>query len=331
MVRQCGLWKRRGFHHGTHDRVDPIDDPCPMPSAAAFVQVSVAATDSAAAESGDTGTFTITREGNTSKALDVYFGLTGTADIGVDYTASVSSPVTIPAGASSVTVTITPLQDAVSEGNETVILSLVPTTYGPIYDIDWSAHAATVTIEDAPSIQDTFTRADSAALGITEVGAVAWEVDAGSESNWGIRDGQGALIAGFGNELALLETPWSDFTLEVTFPGIEGTLNGLAFRGSAGTLGDSWIVAVDDPPTWTVYTVDDGVATEVADTGVTAADGDVVNVRAVGSDIVVKINGIVRATLSDSWQQTGTRHGLAQRSSSFYDGRWDDVSITPAT
>lgn len=148
MVRQCGLWRRRGYQHGTHDRVDPIDDPCPMPSAAAQILVSVEAIDAAADEGGDTGTFRITRVGNLSQALVVYFGLSGTADLGTDYTSSHIASATIPAGASTVDVTITPIADAVSDDEETVILSIALTSYGPLYDIDWDNYQATVTITE---------------------------------------------------------------------------------------------------------------------------------------------------------------------------------------
>jgi hypothetical protein len=109
--------------------------------------VSVAATDSAASESGDTGLFTITRTGSTAQPVNIYFGLTGTAAIGSDYTASAASPVTIPAGSVSVTVTVTPLADIVTEGNETVILSVVPSIYGG-YDVNLAAFSAVMTIAD---------------------------------------------------------------------------------------------------------------------------------------------------------------------------------------
>ena len=145
MVRQCGGWRRAGHHRGTHDRCDPTDDCCPSKPGA--VVVSITATDDAASEDGGTGTFTITRTGSTVDALPVYFGIGGTAQLGVDYTASASSLVTIPAGSSSVTVTITPLQDAVADVDETVILSIVPGP-GLLYDILASAYQDTVTITD---------------------------------------------------------------------------------------------------------------------------------------------------------------------------------------
>ena len=86
--------------------------------------VTVTATDATAAEGGsDFGTFTITRTGGTSAALQVNFSLSGNATAGSDY-ASIGSSVTIPAGAASQTVTISPVDDATVEGTETVTLTL---------------------------------------------------------------------------------------------------------------------------------------------------------------------------------------------------------------
>ena len=79
--------------------------------------VTIVATDSAASEAGpDTGTFTITRTGPTTVALRVTFTATGSAHGGVDYTL-LGNQVFIPAGASSVTLTVTPIADGVSPEN----------------------------------------------------------------------------------------------------------------------------------------------------------------------------------------------------------------------
>jgi hypothetical protein len=113
--------------------------------------VSVAASDAQAGEgAGQTGTFTITRAGLTVGALPVTFSINGTATpsgMGVtnaDYTA-IAGMATIPDGQSSVTVTVTPIDDAIAEPSETVILTLTGTDG---YIISTSRRAATVTIAD---------------------------------------------------------------------------------------------------------------------------------------------------------------------------------------
>jgi hypothetical protein len=105
--------------------------------------VSVVAADAAAAESGpDSGTFTASRTGTTTNALSVSYTLTGTASNGSDY--SLPTTVVIAAGQPSATVTVTPINDAVSEPPETVILTIAANA---LYAVG-SPSAATVTIAD---------------------------------------------------------------------------------------------------------------------------------------------------------------------------------------
>jgi hypothetical protein len=105
--------------------------------------VTIEATDAVAAEPANTGTFTVTRTGSTSASLDVFYTVTGTATNGSDYTALAGS-VTIPAGQSTATITVGPIDDPDVEVDETVILTLVDAA---TYAVG-SANAATVTIAD---------------------------------------------------------------------------------------------------------------------------------------------------------------------------------------
>jgi hypothetical protein len=87
--------------------------------------VTIVATDDTASETaGDTGTFTITRTGPTTAALRVTFTANGSATGGVDY-ALLGTQVFIPAGSSTVTLTVTPIADSLSEANENVDVFLV--------------------------------------------------------------------------------------------------------------------------------------------------------------------------------------------------------------
>ncbi|MFD0893583.1 DUF1349 domain-containing protein [Luteolibacter ambystomatis] len=109
--------------------------------------VTITATDATAAESPsatDTGTFTVSRTGPTTNALTVNFTVSGTATSGTDYTA-IGTSVTIPAGASSAPVTITPVDNATAETSETVIVTLAASA--GVYTVG-SPAAATVTITD---------------------------------------------------------------------------------------------------------------------------------------------------------------------------------------
>ncbi|GBE93521.1 Ig-like domain-containing protein [Nostoc cycadae] len=106
--------------------------------------VAIATTDATAAEAAsDPGTFRITRTGDTTNALTVNYTVAGGADQ-TDYTPNLTGNVTIPVGQSFVDVTITPVDDSLVEGNETVTLTLVDTA-----DYNLGATAtATVTIAD---------------------------------------------------------------------------------------------------------------------------------------------------------------------------------------
>jgi hypothetical protein len=88
--------------------------------------VTVAATDAAANETGpDVGTFTFTRSGNLTGSLAIRYTVAGTADAAVDFL-TLTGDATIPSGSASVTVDITPVADAIAEGNETVVMTLLP-------------------------------------------------------------------------------------------------------------------------------------------------------------------------------------------------------------
>ena len=86
--------------------------------------VSLVATDATASETGpDTGTLTLTRTGETTAALTVSFTVTGTATSGSDYTA-LGTSLTLPAGAAVATLVVNPVNDALTEGTEYVVVSL---------------------------------------------------------------------------------------------------------------------------------------------------------------------------------------------------------------
>jgi predicted extracellular nuclease len=108
--------------------------------------VTIAATDAIAAESGttvNTGTFTITRTGDTATALTVTYTVSGTATNGADYNGLTGTAV-IPAGQASAAIALTPVNDATPETNETALLTL---TDGAAYDLG-STSSATVNIAD---------------------------------------------------------------------------------------------------------------------------------------------------------------------------------------
>lgn len=84
-----------------------------------------------------TGKFTVTRDGSTAEAINVFVQMTGNAQYSADFShqnlngyAHPAWFVTIPAGENSITVTLTAIKDFVIEGDETVIFTLLPPVAG---------------------------------------------------------------------------------------------------------------------------------------------------------------------------------------------------------
>jgi hypothetical protein len=110
--------------------------------------ISVIASDTKAAEPSGTNVnpaaFLIRRDGMTTNALTVLFGISGTATGGSDFT-NFTSPVVIPAGSNFVTIPVNPIHDTNYEGDENVILTLQTAAS---YTIDSSSPTGMVTIAE---------------------------------------------------------------------------------------------------------------------------------------------------------------------------------------
>jgi hypothetical protein len=119
--------------------------------------VVIEASDPEAAETGrDTGTFTVRRTAPTNLTLHVTYQTGGTASPGSDYE-SLPGLVTIPAGAWAATITVTPIDDNLVEGPETVIVRL---SQSPVAGLEFSYRIgspsnAVVTIADNDGAGDT--------------------------------------------------------------------------------------------------------------------------------------------------------------------------------
>ncbi|WP_017294520.1 FG-GAP-like repeat-containing protein [Geminocystis herdmanii] len=97
-------------------------------------------------EGGNSGTFTITLDESAIVSTTVTYAISGTATNNIDYT--ISGNTTIPAGASSATLTINPINDLNYDPNETVIITLTGNAINNGYAVDSSRGSATLTITD---------------------------------------------------------------------------------------------------------------------------------------------------------------------------------------
>ena len=108
------------------------------------VQVSVA-TPTVSESGGSTGQFTFSRDGDVGQPLTVLYYLTGSARESDDYAAMPGS-ITIPAGATTAQVNLSPINDAWSEGTEIAQIELSPS---PNYQ-SGSTTSAQMAISDDP-------------------------------------------------------------------------------------------------------------------------------------------------------------------------------------
>jgi hypothetical protein len=136
------------------DDVVLIGTTTPLPPG--LQQVFVTTPDAAAAEPADTGDFLLTRVGDLSNPLTVYYSVSGTASNGADYT-TLTGVTNFAAGSSNVTVRVTPIDDAALEITETVTLTLLA---DPNYLVA-SPSAATVTLADDDAQFITVTATDA--------------------------------------------------------------------------------------------------------------------------------------------------------------------------
>ncbi len=130
----------------------------------------VATTPIAREQDGTAGVFTLTRSGSTATPLLVPLSAGGTAQAGTHYMALPAS-VLIPAGSDSATVTVTPIGDALAQGDRSVVLGVA----GDYSLAAGSPASATVTIQDKPYDAWRFAHFDSGQL--TDSGVSGDSVD----------------------------------------------------------------------------------------------------------------------------------------------------------
>ena len=123
-----------------------------------LLTVTIFPTDSSAAEPSTPGRFSVKREGDLTGNLVVNYTVSGAASNGVDYV-SLPGSVIIPSGMASADIVLTPIDDNLTEGDESVILTLVTNV---AYNIG-TPGAATLFIRDDEKVSVSITATDNAA------------------------------------------------------------------------------------------------------------------------------------------------------------------------
>jgi Tol biopolymer transport system component len=148
-----------------------LSDDVSLPSVST---VTIAATAPMATEAGVTaGQLTVSRTGNTAATLTVFYTVGGTAGAGSDYE-TLPGSVTIPAGAASAAILVTPLDDSAVEADESVVVTL---SANAAYAVGLP-NSATITIrsDDVPPVSDIDVQPPAWSYGTVPVGTVRAQV-----------------------------------------------------------------------------------------------------------------------------------------------------------
>jgi hypothetical protein len=242
--------------------------------------VSILVTDGDASEAGDTAAFLISRTGSTANPLIVRYSIAGTAAANSDYT-SLGTQITIPAGASSVPLVVTPINDLSVEGTETVIVSLTndpayivtrtaAQTNGTINILDDDLATITVSATDPSASENA---GDTGTFVITRTGNTALALTV----NYAL-GGSAAHGVDYAPLPGLLTLPAGSSVGSVTIVPLDDGLGepqqtvSLQLRSGTGyivghpSLAEINLSDNSDPPIVTVGVID-GVAGEASDTG----------------------------------------------------------------
>ena len=124
---------------------------CALSSSYADAEPTVTFTSAIQSQSEDSGNMTITYELSETSGLDVEipFSVSGTATDPADYSIT-ASPVTISAGSTQTTITISVVADAIDEHGETVIVDMGTPTNA--MQGTTTQHIATITDDDDPPV-----------------------------------------------------------------------------------------------------------------------------------------------------------------------------------
>jgi len=162
---------------------------------------------------------------------------------------------------------------------------------------------------------DTFDRGDSA----TTMGP-DWTVESGT---WGISSLKAYCAVSGSNVVAYRNIGVADYTLswDATLPS--GADSGVWFRKSDAS--NAYLLATNPGATPTLFKMQAGSFTSIATGPSVAVTGDHYDIITSGSSIIVKRNGTIIISLTNTFNQTATQVGL--RSNSEIVSRWDNFKV----
>ena len=174
-------------------------------------------------------------------------------------------------------------------------------------------------------VYDDFNRAADPAAPGTGPSGHTWVEQVGQ---WAVAGNQMLLSSSAGgNNVAYVESYVSDCEVQATFATLAAGQR-LAFRVTPGGAGgwDGYVVQKGGGADYALFKYSGGAYTLLSGFIAGAANGDVIEAILQGPNITIRRNGATIITASDSFNQTATKHGLAQENASST-VRWDDFSI----
>lgn len=199
----------------TAERYLPSPQDVPPPT------VQFAAAAQAAGEAAGTMIVTVALSAAYGLPVTVPFSVGGTATGGgVDYSVT-AGPLTIPAGATTATITITVVNEALCEANETVVVTLGTPTNATLGST--SAHTATILDNDPPAVQSAVVNGGAAQRSMVTSLAVTFNgVVTLAAGTFEIRDAAGSPIVSILNVSTQLINDRTVATLTFSGTGIIG-------------------------------------------------------------------------------------------------------------
>lgn len=277
--------------------------------------VTVSVTDSSAKEPADTGSYRVSRTGATTSPLTVNYTLAGTAESGVDYL-GLSGVATIPAGSANTTITASPVDDALPEGTETILLTLAAN--GSAYNLGTtSANLINLGDDDVPTVSITASDANAAEAGLdpgeftfTRTGStvgsltVLYSVSGSATSAADYATLPASITIPDGQASAVL--PVNPFDDSINEGSEAVTLNLIAnpaysFTTTSGTTVN---IADNDKPTATIVALDENASEAPAPGGSTPDTGRFMLVLSNTSTSNITLNLTVAGTATPSTDYT---------------------------
>lgn len=173
-------------------------------------QTLTVATINSGSEAGATGLVRVTRTGTTTQPLTFSYQVSGTATAATDYT-TLAGTATFGANVTTTDITVTPLEDTIFDGDETVIVTV---SAGASFNVTGSGQS-TVTIQDNETAQITSGITATPAAPVTKqtIQFSCASNMAGATYAWDFGDG---TPAGTGANASHVYTTASTYTVTVT-------------------------------------------------------------------------------------------------------------------